>query len=394
MLKTLNLAISAACVLVSAAAGAVTLNEGLAERSGLNESFFSRHAEGWFWYQDPAEAEPVVIEPLLLEPMPAEAPKPELEAEPQKPTLQPFTLKWVRESLDRYMEEAWNNPTPENVKAYFLLQRFAVDRSTRFAEVARQVTTGNLMLDETLRRPLANYATQMLDKASAQGTDRILKKVAQSTGIFFFFKSNCPYCEAEAPLVKLLEKVGFKVIAVSVDGGRLQSTSFEDTRLDSGQAQKLGVTATPTIFLMDETGRFETIAVSAVSLSELKTRILIAAARSGLITEEEFRETQPLNQQPPQTDLSRELPRLLKAATENPATLWGTDEEMKTLDKLAGKDLSPLMDADGYIPAEKLLSLFGGSAATTHRLTPLVGQEQKGAPPPARQINRMVVFEE
>ena len=53
-----NLLILAAALSVAATATSASLNEAMAKRNGLDSGFFSRHAEGWFWYQDPVEEEP------------------------------------------------------------------------------------------------------------------------------------------------------------------------------------------------------------------------------------------------------------------------------------------------------------------------------------------------
>lgn len=381
-----NLLILAAALSVAATATSASLNEAMAKRNGLDSGFFSRHAEGWFWYQDPVEEEPdLVPEPLPVMPPPAPS-----EPKETEPPLKPFTIAWVRQALDKYKEAAWNDPTPENVKAYFLLQRFVIDRSNKFADVAQQVTVGNALLDETLRRPLANFVTYDVDKAAFAATNELLKKISQHTGLFFFFKSSCPYCEAQAPLLKHIEKLGFKVIAVSIDGGSLKSAQFEDTRQDSGQAQALKVRSTPTIFLMDEKGTFETLAISAVSLPELKERILLSALRTGLITEDEFKKTQPLTNQPAETDLSNRLPELLKASAENPAALWGEDADMKRMNELASADLNGIVDKDGMIPPEMLLALLGDDAQTSRRLSTPEQEEVS----PKRRTNEMTVFTE
>lgn len=177
-----NLLILAAALSVAATATSASLNEAMAKRNGLDSGFFSRHAEGWFWYHDPVEEEPdLVPEPLPVMPPPAPS-----EPKETEPPLKPFTIAWVRQALDKYKEAAWNDPTPENVKAYFLLQRFVIDRSNKFADVAQQVTVGNALLDETLRRPLANFVTYDVDKAAFAATNELLKKISQHTGLFSY----------------------------------------------------------------------------------------------------------------------------------------------------------------------------------------------------------------
>lgn len=129
------------------------------ENQARPNSFLNRKAEGWFWYIDPKtveEPEPEEVIPPPVQTVPTPTPAP-VSVAPDKKFPEPFSAKWVRETLEDYKDKAWTNPTEENVKAYFLLQRFAVDRSNKFADVAQRVTVGNKLLDENFRRPLATF---------------------------------------------------------------------------------------------------------------------------------------------------------------------------------------------------------------------------------------------
>lgn len=356
----------AACLFgFCAAASAVTVTDS-ADRQP-NNIFYNSGAEGWYWYQDP------VPEELLLEemppPMPPEAPEPSKPEETVAKGPEPFSLKWVQTMLPKYQEKAWNDPSPENVQAYFLIQRFAMDRANKFADVAQQVVVGNALLDESMRRPLASFANTYLDRDAARKTDALLKRVAEKAGVFFFFKSDCRYCEAQAPILAYLEEYGFHVLAVSLDGGELQSHKFKDTRRDSGQSAKLGVQATPAIYLMDEEGRFSALGQSVIAYGELRRRILLVAARSGWITEAEFKETEPILNPNEQHDLSVELPKLLKASTENPAMLFGSEEQTQKILAMSSEQKNSLLDEDNFIEPSKLIALFGTKGQTVGQIS-------------------------
>lgn len=349
-------------------AHSATLAESMDQRSGINDGFFSRHAEGWFWYQDPEpEEEP---EPLVLPPPPAPAPAPTEQAKSED-YLPPFSLAWVKKNLEKYLEIAWNDPTPENVQAYFLMQRFAIDRSQKFSDTAQQVVIGNKLLDETMRRPVANFGTKVADSAAVPEINKLLKKISEHAGIFFFFKSDCSYCEVQAPILKQLEKNGFHVMAVSIDGGELRSTQFNDTRIDSGQAQKLGVTATPTMFLMTDKLQFEQLAAGAVSLMDLQNRIFVGALRQGIISEDELNMTKPFFDPGHQTDTSEMLPELLKASAESPSELFSSKQSAQRLSSLESKDWQKLVDKNGFIKPKDLLALAGEQIKTTKSLAEL-----------------------
>lgn len=253
-------------------------------------SYYQRSSEGWYWYKDPLREEKTEAHKQLLKSASNVATS-TLAGIPE-PVL--FSAKWVRDMLPRYMDLAWSNPTPENVRAYFMLQRFAVDRSQKFADVAQQVVIGNPYLDETNRRPVSSFGIPAVDRQAGDQTDRLLKKITTQAGIFFFFKGGCQYCELQAPIIKVLENFGFDVLAVSIDGGQLASAQFSNTKLDAGHAERLGVTATPALFLVSEQGGFSPLGQGLLSLDELKKRILVVAAREKWITEEDFSETRPL----------------------------------------------------------------------------------------------------
>ena len=269
-------------VMLTSVGGAATISDNPVQTN--QPGYYQRHAEGWYWYIDPEQEVKKLPEPVNAAP----------SVQTQTSTPEPFSAKWMRDMLPRYMDLAWSNPTPENVRAYFMLQRFAVDRSQKFADVAQRVVIGNPYLDETNRRPLSSFGIPAVDREAGEQTTILLKRITTKAGIFFFFKSGCQYCELQAPVIKVLENFGFDVLAISIDGAQLASAQFENTRRDSGHAAKLGVTATPALFLVSETGGFSPLGQGLLSLDELKKRILIVAAREKWITEKDFDETRPL----------------------------------------------------------------------------------------------------
>lgn len=347
-----------------------TVTESQPQPTTGQSSFYGHHAEGWYWYQDPKAEAPTPPPPPPTKAAEPPQPLPEAPATAKPTTPTPFSAAWVREMLPKYKDLAWDNPTPENVKAYFLLQRFAIDRSSKFADVAKSVTIGNPLLDETYRRPLASFATFTVDREAAAQRSTVLKKIAEKAGLFFFFKGSCAYCEAQAPLIGRIMDEGFDVLAVSMDGGELKSFRFPHVRQNAGQAEYLGVTAVPALFLVTPDGTFEQLGQGVVALPELKQRILIAAKRRGWITEAEFNEQKPLMHPNQQRDLSVELPKLLQASKDNPAKLWGSEASSERVAALSEQATQSVVDADGFIAPDKLVALFGDDAQTNGMLDP------------------------
>jgi hypothetical protein len=96
-------------------------------------------------------------------------------------------------------------PHPENVALYLYLQRVALDKSSRFAAATQRAVQRDPFLDEITQRPTATFAANLVNRQTGDHRDQILQRIAQSAGVLFFFRSDCPYCEAQAPLLRLLE---------------------------------------------------------------------------------------------------------------------------------------------------------------------------------------------
>lgn len=269
-----------------------------AQESDPDNRFYDRKAEGWFWYKEEIpeeEPEPEKPEPQVVAAPPPQQPEPTAPAPavPQGPAV--FSAAWFRENLPKYKDEAWNNPTIENVRTYMYLQRYAMDRSEQFADATELAVVGDPFLDEESRRPSATFASQKLDRWAGQEKDQLAHKIAQKAGIFFFFRSDSDTSRVQAPILKMLElRDGFTILPISVDGKPLPNGIFPDFRTDQGQAEKLGAEVFPSLYLVSEDREVEPIAQGVLSLADLKHRIILVARRRGWITEEEFNKTKPI----------------------------------------------------------------------------------------------------
>ena len=359
--------------------------------SRFSSAWYARHAEGWHWYQDPTPAteekaatpemppEPVEkpekqeaqarIVPLMTPPV---SPAPQTAAEAPKPPVA-FSQAWLKKMIPVYLDNAVDNPTPENVEAFYVLQRLAMDKAEKFARVAETVRVGNRLIDETFRRPVSNYGLQEIDRAAEERTEKLLRKTAGFAGVFFFFKSGCPYCERQAPLIKALEAKGFGVMAVSLDGGALRTAQFEKTVRNAGQAERLNVQATPALFLANpKTNTIALLGEGLLSLPEIERRILLVSARNHWISEAELAQTRHHINPGGTVDLSDDLPKLieaLRAAEENPrkvtdvlALLEGRDAaaERARLSELSDAGRRMLMDEKGFVDPKALIAVMRG----------------------------------
>jgi conjugal transfer pilus assembly protein TraF len=273
--------------------------------------FYFRGREGWFWYERDPEPPP---EP---EPVPETPPQPPQVSEAAPAGPKPLSAEWLRERLGAYRDSAIDDPTPENVALYLYLQRVALDKSTRFAAATQRAVQLDPFLDEITQRPTATFAANLVNRKSGDSRDAALTAIAKRAGVLFFFRSACPYCEAQAPLLRILEaRYGFSVLPVSLDGAPLPGGHFPEYRPDSGQAQRLGVVSTPALFLVRPPDDMLPLSQGLLSLAQMQERLLIAAKQAGWISDQEYTSARPVT-----ADLTLD-PRLLPGELpEDPAEL-------------------------------------------------------------------------
>ncbi|MGO2243165.1 MULTISPECIES: conjugal transfer protein TraF [Halomonas] len=261
-------------------------------------SFWQNQSDGWFFYKDPPEPVEEVIEEPEPEPLEGvtvtEPPEPPPAPEPEgPPPPEPLSAEWFRENIPKYRDAAWNDPTVENVQAFFYLQRYMMDRSEQFSDAAQLATMGHPILDEANRRPTAGAGSRQLDRIAANNRTTILDKLAERVGIFYFYDSECQECAEITNVVKMLERT-FAIIPISLDGKDLPGNPFPDFRPDDGHAEQVGMERAPALFLAEPSGEFAAFAHGPISLNDARERIVLAALRVGWISREEFNQTRPV----------------------------------------------------------------------------------------------------
>lgn len=148
-------------------------------------------------------------------------PVPEL----RKPFRALTTTKEIREALEHLKDEAVIHPTRENVRAYLEAQQYVMEKGSTFADMARRVVWETAELDYSLRRPTNARAIQRFTAERRETRERAIARLASESGLFFFFRGDCPYCHELAPILRTLQDVhGIEVFPVSLDGARSASS--------------------------------------------------------------------------------------------------------------------------------------------------------------------------
>jgi conjugal transfer pilus assembly protein TraF len=270
--------------------------------------FYFREKEGWFWYERDPVPGPEPKPPPVSPPVAA-------KAAPQGPS--PLSAQWLREHLGAYRDAAIDDPTAQNVAPYLYLQRVALDKARRFAAATQRAVQCDPFLDELTQRPTATFAANLVNREAGEARDQVLSDIAAQAGVMFFFRSDCPYCEVEAPLLEMLTtRYGFAILPVSLDGAPLPGGVFPAFSRDRGQAEALGVVSTPALFLARPPDVLLPLSQGLLSLAQLKDRVVRAAVDAGWISADAYTRTRPVT-----ADLTLAASALPDVLPEDPSAL-------------------------------------------------------------------------
>lgn len=237
--------------------------------------WFGRQAEGWFWYEDPPKDE-VKQQEKVPPAANATTTMPTQVAPPPKEVLRAF-----QERLENAQAQAIMQPSHEHVAAYLYLQKQAMDNSERFANIWQQVVWMTPELDHTQVRPTSPLAIQAYYDARNENTKQSLQQFAETHGLFYFFRSSCPYCQRFAPVLKsFAQRHGFHVTAISMDGGT--TLEFPDSRGDNGTARRLGIQTVPAVYLVEpKTRSVQPVSFGLIGPAELEERLMMLMSGTG-----------------------------------------------------------------------------------------------------------------
>lgn len=222
------------------------------------------------WYCDLEEAKAPQASPVVPTPAP--------QVIPGKPiaTKDIKTAEQMRAELKRREDAAVMNPTDANLKNYLELWQVTQEKGAVFADNWRRVVWQNPELDYSLKRPTNNTAIKTYDNQREGNEEQHLKALAKEHGLIFFFRSDCPYCHAMAPTLKMLgDRYGLEILPVSVDGAGLmpEFPQFTDGR---AQAQAWGIERVPALFIGSKTtGDHAPIGFGQMALTEIVNRIFV-----------------------------------------------------------------------------------------------------------------------
>jgi conjugal transfer pilus assembly protein TraF len=252
-----------------------------------DETFYKTREKGWFWH----ETEPEIEEPakeMKPDVEPAESSK---QSEPPEEMIE-INAEWLKENLPILQMRAINNPSSENLGAFYSAQRVMLDMSSKFAGNTQDYfrKEGNFLSEEH-RRPTESFMLNQFKLDSHQQAKPVLTKVSNHGGLWFFYSSTCSYCIKQLPVMNALRHSGIDILYISLDGGVIPGIPNDSIVFDySGKvASDFNIQVTPTTYLVsNDSKHFKLLNQGSVSLTKMQSSIFENAYAMDWINADEY----------------------------------------------------------------------------------------------------------
>jgi len=190
----------------------------------------------WYCHKPPEEQPPDTSPPIQAD-------------NPSEGTQALKELERIQQDLKEKRAVAILQPSIENIVAYIEAQERMMDRASLFSDVWRRVLWQNPSLDYSLRNPINNTAIDMQRSFRNVALNDTMAAIAKDWGLFFFFRSDCPYCHKLAPVLSDLSgQYGITVFPISLDGVGIPE--YPNPAVDhKGLITQLGISQVPALVL-------------------------------------------------------------------------------------------------------------------------------------------------
>ena len=243
-------------------------------------AFAQNEGEGLWWEETPWKNQE---RPFHYYPDP-EAPKKAPPKDLPKRFEDLKTTKEIQEEYNRRLDRAVVTPTEEHVLSYHEFKTKMLAQTEKFSAVSQAVIWANPSIDYNATNPVANFAQTSQRIQKNRDEEQLLRDLARSHGIVFFFRGDCGPCHAQAPIfVEMQRNYGISVLAISMDGGRIPG--FDNAKRDNGISKRLtggrGVEMTPMSFLVSkDLSEIKMLGAGILAEDELLNRIRLIKTRT------------------------------------------------------------------------------------------------------------------
>ena len=211
-------------------------------------------------------------------------PEEEVEPAPQKQKMVAWNkLSYqMRTKVLRYytmesLHKAIASHDAKDVETFLELQQYWHKQAAIFKHNFQYALLQRPDLDSTVKNPVSALGTKLNQARYSNDVNQAINSLTRDYGLLFFYKGADVYSQKQAGvLASFASRHGFHFVSVSVDGQKIES--LPDSRLDSGQAKKLGITYFPAIVLVHpKTGRVLPVAHGFVTQDYLSEQMMVVA---------------------------------------------------------------------------------------------------------------------
>lgn len=221
-------------------------------------------AVGWQFYNLPKKEKNKKIQPQ------SEDNKKILFSE-LKPSEQ---LKLIQDKLKEARDTAIMNPTVKNLATYKVYQDYFVEKSSAFSAKWEEMLLTFPDLDYNIKNSFYNATVPIKEAAKRATESKAIEYVNQRYGIFFFYRGKNPLDNKLAEIVKLFgQQYNLSIVPISIDG-RI-NPDFPNSRINQGQAEKMGVKHFPALFLVNpKKEEYKPLSYGFITQDDLARRML------------------------------------------------------------------------------------------------------------------------
>ncbi len=165
----------------------------------------------------------------------------------------------------------------EDERVFLALQDYWLKEASIHGALNQKALLYYPEFDFSVNHPTSYLGTKLYDTAQIQKQTDTVTRLAKTHGLFFFYRGKNRLDLEQIPILQdFCKKFNFHLIPITVDGQKAQT--MPDTRLDDGQATRLGVRYFPAILLVHpETAQFKPVAFGLTTQDVLTRHINMVA---------------------------------------------------------------------------------------------------------------------
>lgn len=161
----------------------------------------------------------------------------------------------------------------EDMRVFLSLQDYWLQESSQFKSLFQQTMLAHPEYDYAVTHPTSNLGAKITDEVRESQTVELINRLSTSHGLLFFYRGKSPYDLKQIPIiVDFCKRFNVPLMPVSVDG--VASPEFMHSRIDQGQANRLGVHYFPALLLVNpQNKRVSPVAFGLTTQDVLMERI-------------------------------------------------------------------------------------------------------------------------